>query len=867
MSKNTRASSTSHSDFDLLDAFWREPVTRTVLPNGLVVLLRPDHSAPVASVQVWARTGSIHEGAQLGAGLSHYLEHMLFKGTERRSAHDISATVQAHGGLMNAYTTFDRTVYHIDLPSEHTALALDVLADMTLHSTFPADETAREKDVILREIDMCRDDPDTRLGETLFDTAFRQHPFRCPVIGYKEVFAAVTREELLAYWRARYAPNNLVVIVAGDIDPDATLGEIKKHFGGAARAPVAPVLVPEEPAQLAPRALHLFEDVEITRAALGWQTPGITHPDAPLLDLLATVLGAGDSSVLWREVREKARLVHAIEAQSWTPGNCGMFFVSFTSDAAKREPAVAAIHKSLERCAKKGFTAAQIKKAVRQLVVGEINSRKTMSGQAARLGASEVVAGDLGYVRTYFERLRGATPADLKRVLKTYLAAERLTVVSLNPKKAENAGHGLEARATTFAPQFEEIHMPNGARLLLQHDAHLPSLHIRLMCQGGAFFETADKRGATALLGTMLTKDTRHNSAAEVAQRIEEIGGTLTPFSGNNSLGLGVEVLSTKADVARGLELLADAAFAPLFKRETFEKEREAQLAALAQDADDVVTFGRKLARKKFFGAHPLSHDASGDEAGVRALAPADLAALWKRLFVSQNVVLSVAGNFDRAKLPAKLKAFLKRVPSGATPAKMLLQGWAPLGKAGDSVETRPCEQAVVYQAFPSPGLLEEDYYAGEVADEFFSGMSSHLFERVREEKGLAYFVRSNRVTGLRDGMFLVFSGTNPAQHAEVLREINAEIARVQTGEFSEEELERCRVRLKAGRRMSLQTNAARAMQAGLNALYGQPVNDWLNYDSHIDAVSVAALRDFAQKYFKREARTQLVVKPQAQAA
>jgi zinc protease len=281
------------TDFHLLDAFWREPVERQILPNGLTLIVKPDHSAALASVQVWVKTGSIHEGAHLGAGLSHFLEHMLFKGTDRRAGREISATVQAHGGYINAYTTFDRTVYYIDLPSEHVGVAIDLLADATLHSTLPANEVMRERDVILREIAMTRDDPDQRLSEGLFDTAFRAHPYRHPIIGHRDVFAVVTRDDLVAYYRARYVPNNLVVVVVGAVDPVAVRGEVERHFGGAPRMRLAPVFVPDEPAQLAPRAHHRFEEVELTRAGLAWQIPGLTHPDAPLLDLLATTRTAG----------------------------------------------------------------------------------------------------------------------------------------------------------------------------------------------------------------------------------------------------------------------------------------------------------------------------------------------------------------------------------------------------------------------------------------------------------------------------------------------------------------------------------------------------------------------------------------------
>ena len=849
--------SSAAADLRLLDPFWREPVERTVLPNGLTLILKPDRSAALASVQVWVKTGSIHEGAHLGAGLSHYVEHMLFKGTARRAGRDISATVQAHGGYINAYTTFDRTVYYIDLPSEHTAVAVDLLADAVLNSTLPADEAAKEKDVILREIAMTKDDPDNRLWDTLFSTAFREHPYRQPIIGHRDVFSAVTRDDLAAYYRARYVPNNLVVVIVGDIDVAAARAAVAQHFGAAPRASLAPVLVPAEPLQLAPRAEHRFEDVEVTRAALAWPIPGLGHPDAPVLDLLAMVLGSGDSSVLWQDIREKTGLVHTIDASAWNPGSSGLFCVSFTSDAAKREPATAAIARSLARCAARGFTAAQLRKALRQLVVGEINTRKTMSGQASRLGAAEVVVGDLDYSRSYFERLRDITPGDLRRVLKAYLASERLTTISLNPAGAASA-KTAQLSSSAAPADFSEARLPNGARLLLQPDRRLPNLHLRLMVTGGPLFEAPGKRGSTALLATMLTKDTRHHSSAEVAQFIEEVGGSFYPFSGNNSLGLAVEVLPPDTD--RALAILEEAVLSPAFKAATFALERDAQVAALQQDADDVVTLARKLARQKFFGPHPLALDDHGDEAGVKSLTPADLVALHRRLWVAPNVALAAAGDFDPKNLTPKLKAFLAKFPRGAAPVSAAR--FAGAAAVGDFTEKQPREQAVVLQAFPGPRAHAEDFYVGEVADELFSGMASRLFERVREEKGLAYFVRSGRVIGLDAGMFYFFAGTQPGREAEVLAEIDAEIARVQAGGVEPAELARCQTRLKAGRRQSMQTNSSRAMQAGLNVLQGRPVNDWKNYDARVDAVTVADLAAFAARYFTRAQRTQLVVRP-----
>ncbi len=853
-------SSSAKSDFRLLEAFWNETQHRFILPNGLTVVLKPDHSAALASVQVWVKTGSIHESSHLGAGLSHYLEHMLFKGTERRAGREISATVQAHGGYINAYTTFDRTVYYIDLPSEHVDVAIDLLADAVLHSTLPADECAKEKDVILREIAMTKDDPDNRLWDTLFSAAFREHPYRQPIIGHRDVFSAISRDDLLAYYRARYVPNNLVVVIVGDIDVNATRASIEQHFGAVARSRLAPVLVPEEPLQLGARADHRFEEVELSRGAFAWPIPGLTHDDAPVLDLLAGVLGGGESSVLWQAIREKAGLVHSIDASSWNPGSSGLFCVSFTADADKREKATAAIARELARCATRGFTVAELKKAIRQLVVSEINSRKTMSGQASRLGVAEVVVGDLDHSRAYFQRLATVTPADLRHVLRAYLVPGRLTSISLNPLAAAPAAATVAVTKADRA-EFSEIKLPNGARLLLQPDRRLPNLHLRLVFGGGVHCEPAEKRGATALLATMLTKDTRTRTAAQVAEFIESAGGTFHSVVGNNSFGLVAEVLPP--DVDRAVSVLDQALHAATLKAATFALERDAQIAALQQDDDDVVTLARKHLRAKFFGAHPLAFDASGHSEGVKALRPADLVALLRKVAVGGNAVLAVAGDFDPRTLAPKLKKMLAKLPRGAAPTLQSAGAALPLpAAAGDFVETQPREQAVVLQAFPGTRAHAKDFYVGEVLDELFSGMASRLFERVREEKGLAYFVRSGRVVGLDAGMFYFISGTQPGRETEVLAEIDAEIARVQAGAIEPVELARCQARLKAGQRQSLQTNGARAMQAALNALQGQPVNDWKNYDAKIDAVTIGQLAAFAARYLRREQRTQLVVKP-----
>src|SRR5215471_2859384 len=227
----------------------------TTLDNGLTIIVREDHSAPVVSAQAWCKAGSIDEGRWLGAGLSHMLEHMLFKGTTTRAAGRIDQEVQDAGGYMNAYTSFDRTVYYINVPNTGAVVAIEILCDIVRHATLPADELEKEKQVILREMDMNQDDPGRRASRRLFETAYTRSPYRYTVIGYPDIFNEVRREDLVAFYREKYAPNNVFFVVVGDLKAEAVETQIRKAFEGARAQPLPPVVLPQEPKQAGQREI------------------------------------------------------------------------------------------------------------------------------------------------------------------------------------------------------------------------------------------------------------------------------------------------------------------------------------------------------------------------------------------------------------------------------------------------------------------------------------------------------------------------------------------------------------------------------------------------------------------------------------
>ena len=857
---------TSHfsaaASHDIIERLFKAPVERHVLDNGLTLVHRPDFSSEVVSVQVWVKTGSIHEDALIGSGLSHYLEHLLFKGTARRDGKSISREVHAMGGSINAYTTFDRTVYYIDAPAEAFAQIVDVLSDIVLHSTLPAEEVERERDVILREIDMGLDDPDRQLSQALFRTAFQSHPYREPVIGHRALYEQVTRDELDAYYKSRYVPNNIVVAIVGAVAPEECLREVEATFGQVARGRLAPVQIEEEAVQLATRREDIVGDYNIFRGGLAFKVPHLSHPDSPRLDALAHALGGGESSLLWERLRNQQKLVHYIDCRNWNPGGRGLFWISYVCDSEQQSEVESAIHALIREVCETGFPESVVEKARRQALSGEINGRKTMSGQASRLGMGEVVIGDIYYSRRYLKRLQSVTPQDLQAVAGMYLVEEGMSAVTLGPKPDAAAAESESIAEVLALDPFELVEFKTGARLLLQEDKRLPKVHIRCVMQGGPFYEPTNQRGVTELMAELLTKDTANRSASEISTLIDGIGGSFSATGGNNTMSFAIEVLPSDVDVA--LDLLSDALTCPVFEEATFRTELEAQIANLKEEDDEILDYGFRKLRERFFGEHPFAIASDGRVADLEQLTRDDVVAHFERLVTAPNIALSVSGDFDRAHLQARLQSLLESGVRAEPFEADQTPTYSGPAEAVDIVEPMDREQAVVLQAYPDVGIKDERYVVGEMLNELFSGMSSRLFERVREDKGMAYYVGSSRVVGLKSSMFVFYAGTHPSQAAEVVTEIDAEIARVAAGEVTDDELARCRTRLKAARPMGRQTIGARAMHTAINLTYGLPLDDDAEHAEKLDGVDAAAMAEFAKEFFDAKRQVRIVVQPEA---
>lgn len=827
-----------------------------ILDNGLSVIFQQNPSHPLVSVQAWVKTGSIHEGAHLGSGLSHFLEHMLFKGTERRGPGEIANEVQEFGGQINAYTAFDRTVYYIDGPAEALNESLDLLCDMTLHSTLPHAEVQKEKDVILREIDMTLDDPDRILSRAMFSTTFREHPFRYPVIGMRPLFEKVDRAILNSYYHDRYQPNNMVLSVVGDFKREALLKAIQETFGKVPRDTLKPVFIPPEPTQLAMRETRLSGDYQTARGLVAYKIPSMRHPDAPALDIIASIIGSGYSGHLRQKLREEMDLVHNIGASTWNPGEPGLLYVQFQCAPEKATEAEDAIRSELEQLGKTGFTKQEIEKARRFALVSEVQSRQTTSGLASRLGLITALVGDVHYPRRYFQKIHSLGPDDLQELARRTFTTDHLSLSTLLPVSTE-ARIRPDSAPKPLEP-FQEKCLPNGARLLWQKDPRLPRTFMRFAGLGGPLYENADRKGATSLLTTVMTRDTLDKSAREIAVELESEGGFLTESSGNNTFALAVEVIPEFAQ--QGFKALADAVLRPAFKPSTIAREREAQLAHIRLSEDEILDRGRNAMRREFFGTHPFASDPHGTPDSVSRLDEPALRSLHERLITSHNAVLVLTGNFDADTLLPAAEAFLESLPD-----RPLEAGRFPFpGPActGEFTEFFAREQAVVFDAFPDVGFQPESEIIAELIDELLSDMSGPLFRSVREDQSLAYYVGASRLLGFDYGIFYLYAGTHPSSTQAVFNCFDVELERIRSGNLTQKELTDARTRLKVHNRFSLQSPATRAARAALNALYGKPIMDWENYEKRLDALTLQQLTDFANEHLVPDKRLRFTIGP-----
>jgi zinc protease len=833
-------------------------VRLTTLENGLTLIVREDHSAPVVSAQAWCRAGSIDEGKWLGAGLSHMLEHMLFKGTTKRPPGKIDQEVQDAGGYMNAYTSFDRTVYWINVPNTGAKVAIDILCDIMQNATLPADEMVKEKQVILREMDMNQDDPGQKSARRLFETAYTRSPYRFTVIGYPDIFNEVQREDVYNYYKEKYAPNNIFFVVTGDINAKEVETQIREGFAQAKARPMPPYVYPQEPRQMAARTILEEAPIELAHFHMSWHIPELRHADVPILDVLATLLGSGRSCRLFRQVREKKGLVTSVDAWTYTPGNPGLFGMSAVTEPDKFEPARDAMLAELERMRTEMVSPEELGKAVKQFTAATLSSRKTMQGQAQDLGGSWMVSSDLNFSARYLESVKKITPAELLRVAREYLTEENRTLYGLLP-----AGTG--PKSVDCADKFtdrpiQKFDFPNGLRLLVKEDHRLPFVEFRAVLKGGVLAETPAINGIALLMSKMLLQGTGRRSAEQIALEIESVGGSIESYGGNNSFGVNAEVLSSDFDT--GLDMVTDVMLNPAFPKDAFEREKEIQLGNIKAQKDELLSLCGKMMRRGLFGDGGYGLSTLGTEQTMQTLEPAMIRDMHQKLAVPNNCVLAIFGDVKADDVRAAVEKKFGAWKKGADALAKL-----PEASAAHSilriVETKEKKQAVMVIGFPGTSVYSPDRYALELIQESCSDLGSRLFTRIREKLGLAYYVGAQNFLGLSPGYFAFYVGTDPEKVELVESELLKEAEVLRKEGLTEEELKRAKAKVVGQKKIARQDLGSYAMTTSLDELYGLGYGYTESEDTKYESVTVEQTKLVAQKYLRPDAFVIAIIKPE----
>jgi zinc protease len=878
------------------------PVLHRVLPNGLTMLLRESHRSPVVELQIWAGVGSADErpGEE---GLAHFHEHMLFKGTERRGVGVVAGDIEGLGGHINAYTSFDETVYHATLPSAAWREGLDVLTDAVRFSIFDEAEIAREREVVLEEIRRSEDTPGHVLGELAFRECYKAHPYGLPILGPASNVAGFDRTQVREFFERWYTPDNLLVVATGDFDAAEVSEEVERLFGDAA-AGQATRSRAAEPLQKGMRVTVLRKPFEGHRVDLSWPASNFRSRDSTHLDLLAYVLGECESSRLIRQVREREALVDRIDASAYTPLDRGLFSIGFETDDKRLLDATRRIVEETDRLRHVRVSEAELERARVNFLASDQFDRESVSGVASKLGSFESMGGGWEREAEALETLRTATPDDLLRVAKQYLLPEALTVAALIPESTDDqldeeairraVSQGLEAAAITrtevageeraqpsstpstdptpqrlrFSPMRTaadgagerlDATLRNGLDLHILRRPEVPVVAVRLAGLGGLLSEDERNSGLTRFLAAMWTRGTTRHDAAAFARKIEGFAANVDGFSGRNSIGLTLDCLSETLEPA--FELFADAILEPRFDNDEIERERRESLAALERREDQLGQRAFQLFARTEFETHPYRMTVLGEAESVSALTRDDLIAHSQRLIHPERAAISVVGDVD-PEVIARLveRRFQSMAPGSGGFERPAEEPRAPGIRESELIKDRA--QAHLVIGFRGVALGDPDCYALELIAQILAGQGGRLFLDLRDRQSLAYTVSASNVEGLAPGYFTLYIATAPEKLDRARAGILEEIERLVRVAPSPEELQHA-IRFGTGSfAINSQRSHGRAAHIALDSVYGLGADHTESYPAAIAKITPEDVLRVAQRIFRLDAYSVCTVHP-----
>lgn len=828
----------------------------TKLKNGLTVYVLKDDRFPLVSTRLYVRAGSAYEQPK-EAGISHLLEHMVFKGTDKRPKGSVAKDVESAGGYLNAATSFDYTVYLTDMPSAHWALGMDVVKDMAFHSTLDAAELASEKEVVISELQRGKDSPDSLIFESLQGATLKGTPYARPIIGFADTIRAVTPEDMRAYIAKYYQPQNMLLVVVGNVDADAVLAEAQKLFGNLTNTAD---LIPVRP--LDPQALVHGATVDVqtgpwNKVYLGMAlpVPGDKDVRSLPLDMLAHLMGGDATSWLHQKYKYEKRLVDSISVDNYGFERVGMLYFTVLLDADKVEPFWKEFVADLATFSTDHFTAQELARAQLQLEDGLHRVKETLSGLASWKGRLQLfLGGEQGGENLLYE-LRNIDMKQVQQAAKDWLRPERLSVTVLAPKDAKlpNMAEMLsqgwpstlpadQAVAAIATGKTETVDLGHGRTVVLIPDATMPYTALDLTMPGGDSLLPPEQQGLASLTARVLTSGTTTRTAPEMERYLADRAAVISAVSGRQTFGISMREPSRFNPELFNLlrEVLTDPAFAD----KEVQREKADQIASIR--ARDDKALGLAFAEMPPFlypGGHSYGYRALGTIKDVEKYTPAQVRGFWDRQ-IRQPWVLAVAGDFDRE----AVLAFARTLP---VPKDKGVKIDAPLWGKQKELKLHLAErtQAHLMLVFKTVPNAHKDAAGLELLANVLAGQSGLLFRELRDKQGLGYTVTAVNRQSPESGHMIFYIGTEPGKMDQALKGFEKVIGDLQQNALPADEVQSGKNQMQGDYYRGRQRLGSRSSEAATLSILGHDLNFRQDRITEAGTKTPADLQALAKKY------------------
>lgn len=817
-------------------------------------------------------------------GLAHVHEHMLFKGTATRDVGAIAAEVEAAGGDINAYTSYDETVYHLVMSSRFFDRGLDVLADAVQRSAFDPDELTRELEVVCEEIKQTTDSAPRLAAQLLFATAYPHHPYGRPVIGSEASVRSFTRDGILDFYGRWYSAANLTVSAVGDLDEAEASQAIASAFAGLEPGAKPPARPPQNrpPGLLFARVASRFAQ---TFVHIAFPCGGAGHPDSPVLDVLSLILGQGEASRLPGDLLRQRGLVNDVSAWVWSPRDAGLFVVSLVVAAGDARLAVRAALEHIATIRTTLVTQAELSRARTILESQQVYEFESVSSQARNLAWYETMCGGTEAQERHLDRIRALTPEALLEVAQRTLDPSAMSVACLVPTGGEDAlserffaealAEVLEAtrpaapaiprrgppELRSRQPELHIRRLDCGLRLAMIRDASAPLVALRTVMRGGMAAETPERAGIGRLLATTMNRGAGSRTAAEIAAEIEGMAAAIDVSSGRHSAGARLLAMSSRFDEAFPLYL--DTVLRPRLEATEINRERELQTQQIRTQADRPATLCVRTMLSLLFGSHPYGGSVLGDEETIARVSRDDLVALHERLWRAPHMVMGCVGDIDPDTLAARIQAGFSAVARPADPVVT-----PPVIWPSARVERRiggTGEQAHIAIGLPGMAWGDPARPILDVLISLLSGQGGRLFLELRDRRSLAYSVSASSFEGASTGYLLAYMGTSPDKLDEGLSGLTGVLNGLRQDTVGRRELDRARQYVAGSWDIGLQRRDARASTLAWNLLFETPEPGFAAYTDRVMAVTAAEVRSLAERLLVPDKAAVCILEPSKQ--